>query len=207
MGILYRAQTLVCSRRASTIAHIYPSVLQALAGRSYVGPLGRVILGCWGVAMQDPGHELPRIPIPRTQVNSASTKVGYTESLASRKEISVRQEQVAEVMNDPLSQELLHSAIPARIAYNGTDGFPRAIPIGFLWKDGRIVVCTASNAYKVKALEARPEVALTIDADSQPYRALLVRGTASMEIVDGVPSDYLAAARKVMKDGEHVRAA
>src|SRR5215208_7440639 len=71
MGILYRAQTLVCSRRASTIAHIYPSVLQALAGRSYVGPLGRVILGCWGVAMQDPGYELRRIPIPRRWVNKA----------------------------------------------------------------------------------------------------------------------------------------
>jgi hypothetical protein len=56
--------------------------------------------------------EVRRISIPRTTVNSASTKVGYTESLASRKEISMRQEQVAEVMNDPLSQELLHSAIP-----------------------------------------------------------------------------------------------
>jgi nitroimidazol reductase NimA-like FMN-containing flavoprotein (pyridoxamine 5'-phosphate oxidase superfamily) len=118
----------------------------------------------------------------------------------------MRQEQVAEVMNDPLSQELLHSAIPARIAYNGTDGFPRAIPIGFLWKDGRIVVCTASNAYKVKALEARPEVALTIDTDSQPYRALLARGTASVEIVDGVPSEYLDASRKAMKDEEQFRA-
>ena len=118
----------------------------------------------------------------------------------------MRQEQVAEVMNDPLSQELLHSAIPARIAYNGTAGFPRAIPIGFLWKDGQIVVCTASNAYKVKALEARPEVALTIDTDSQPYRALLVRGTASMEIVDGVPSEYLDASRKAMKDEEQFRA-
>jgi nitroimidazol reductase NimA-like FMN-containing flavoprotein (pyridoxamine 5'-phosphate oxidase superfamily) len=69
------------------------------------------------------------------------------------------------VMNDPLSQELLHSAIPARIAYNGTDGFPRAIPIGFLWKDGRIVVCTASHAYKVKALEACPEDALLSDSE------------------------------------------
>src|SRR5215208_4590711 len=67
MGILYRAQTLVCIRRASTIAHIYPSVLQALAGRSYVGPLGRVILGCGGVAMQDPACELRRIPIPRCE--------------------------------------------------------------------------------------------------------------------------------------------
>jgi uncharacterized pyridoxamine 5'-phosphate oxidase family protein len=111
----------------------------------------------------------------------------------------MRPEQVTEVMHDPLAQELLHSAIPARMAYNGTDGFPRAIPIGFLWKDGRIVVCTASNAYKVKALAANPKVALTIDTDVQPYRALLVRGTASVEIVDGVPSEYLEASRKGLK--------
>ena len=61
----------------------------------------------------------------------------------------MRPEQVTEVMHDPLAQELLHSAIPARMAYNGTDGNPRVIPVGFLWKNERIVVCTASNAYKV----------------------------------------------------------
>ena len=38
-------------------------------------------------------------------------------------------------------------------------------------------MCTASNAYKVKALAANPKVALTIDTDAQPYRTLLVRGT------------------------------
>jgi nitroimidazol reductase NimA-like FMN-containing flavoprotein (pyridoxamine 5'-phosphate oxidase superfamily) len=81
---------------------------------------------------------------------------------------------------------LLHSTIPVRLAYNGTDGLPRAILIGFLWKDGRIVLCTSSNAYKVKALAANPKVSLTIDTEA-PYRALLVRGTASLEIVDGVP--------------------
>src|SRR5829696_9088514 len=117
----------------------------------------------------------------------------------------MRQEQVAEVMDDPLSQELLHSAIPVRLAYNGKDDLPRAVPIGFLWKDGRIVVCTSSNAYKVRALEANPKVALTIDTEA-PYRALLVRGTASVEIVDGVPPEYLEASRKVMKDEEQFRA-
>ena len=69
----------------------------------------------------------------------------------------MRPEQVTEVMHDPLSQELLHSAIPARMAYNGTDGNPRVIPVGFLWKNERIVVCTASNAYKVKALAVYPK--------------------------------------------------
>ena len=94
-----------------------------------------------------------------------------------------------------LSQELLHSTVPVRLAYNQTDGLPRAIPIGILWKDERIIVCTASNAYKVRALAANPRVALTIDTEA-PYRALLVRGTASLEIVDGLPPEYLEAARK-----------
>ena len=117
----------------------------------------------------------------------------------------MRPAQVTEVMHDPLSQELLHSAIPVRMAYIGTDGLPRAIPIGFLWKDERIVVCTSSNAYKVKALAANPKVALTIDAEA-PYRALLVRGTASVEIVDGVPPEYLEASRKAMTDERQAQA-
>jgi nitroimidazol reductase NimA-like FMN-containing flavoprotein (pyridoxamine 5'-phosphate oxidase superfamily) len=102
----------------------------------------------------------------------------------------MRPEQVTEMMDDPLSQELLHSTIPVRLAYNQTDrllhGLSRAIPMGFLWKDGRIVLCTYSNAYTVRVLAANPRVALTIDTEA-PYRALLVSGTASLEIVDGVP--------------------
>jgi nitroimidazol reductase NimA-like FMN-containing flavoprotein (pyridoxamine 5'-phosphate oxidase superfamily) len=54
----------------------------------------------------------------------------------------------------------------------------RAIPSGFLWKDGHIVLRTSSNAYEVRALAANPRVALTIDTEV-PYRAVLVRGTAS----------------------------
>ena len=117
----------------------------------------------------------------------------------------MRPEEVTEVMHDPLAQELLHSAIPARMAYNGTEGNPRVIPVGFLWKNERIVVCTASNAYKVKALAANPKVALTIDTEA-PYRALLVRGTASVEIVDGVPPEYLEASRKAMNDEQQAQA-
>jgi hypothetical protein len=38
-------QTFVPGRRTSTIAHIYPSVLQALGERGYAGCLEWVILG------------------------------------------------------------------------------------------------------------------------------------------------------------------
>lgn len=112
----------------------------------------------------------------------------------------MQKEKIIEVMKDPIAHELLDSSIPARMAYTGTDGAPRVIPIGFLWNGERIVVCTASNAYKVKALAKNPKVALTIDTNTMPPRALLVRGTASMEIVDGVPPEYLDASRKAIDE-------
>lgn len=101
-----------------------------------------------------------------------------------------------EVLNDPLAQELLHSPLLARMAYNGMDGNPRAIPIGYLWNGARFVMCTASIAPKVRALRANPRAALTIDTETQPPHILLVRGTTSVEIVDGVPAEYLQASWK-----------
>ena len=55
---------------------------------------------------------------------------------------------------------------------------------------------TAPTAPKVAALAKQPHVALTIDSMGPPAKELLLRGTASIEIVDGVPPEYLAAAAK-----------
>jgi hypothetical protein len=101
-------------------------------------------------------------------------------------------------LGQPAVGELLASAQLARLAYNGPDGFPRVIPIGFHWDGEQIVICTATTAPKVRALSSRPEVAVTIDVGSTPSEAksLLVRGTATVEIVDGVPDEYLAGSRK-----------
>ena len=56
------------------IAHIYPSVLQAVSGRGYAGCLDGCFQGCQGEAMQDLGYELRRIHIPRTPVNKRKKK-------------------------------------------------------------------------------------------------------------------------------------
>jgi hypothetical protein len=98
------------------------------------------------------------------------------------------------------AQELLTSASIARLAYLGKDGAPRVIPIGFFWTGDQVVISTATISPKVTALSARPDVALTIDVGETPdqARALSIRGRASVEIVDGVPEEYLASARKVL---------
>lgn len=104
---------------------------------------------------------------------------------------------VAEVLAKPISQELLGSSIPARLAYIGIDGAPRAIPIGFWWTGEHVAMATVPASPKVRALQQNPKVALTIDTEHEwPPRALLIRGTAQVELVDDVPTPYIDAARK-----------
>jgi hypothetical protein len=105
-------------------------------------------------------------------------------------------------LQQPGALELLHSPDPARLAYTGPDGYPRVIPIGFLWNGTAVVVCTAPTAPKVAALAKLPHVALTIDNIGPPAKELLLRGTASVEIVDGVAAEYLTAAAKSMQGDE-----
>lgn len=112
----------------------------------------------------------------------------------------MRQDEVTAVLNKPIARELLRSPTLARVAYTGTDGFPRAIPTGFWWDGARLIVCTAPRAPKVPALRARPNIALTIDTEGDPKgtppRVLLIRGVVSLETVDGVPEEFLKVNRK-----------
>jgi len=98
------------------------------------------------------------------------------------------------------AQELLASTSAAHLAYTTKDGTPRVIPVGFFWTGDQFVISSATASPKVTALSARPDVALAIDAGDTPdqARALSVRGRASVEIVDGVVPEYLAAARQTM---------
>jgi hypothetical protein len=113
-------------------------------------------------------------------------------------------DQTAQELAEPDAQELLRTQALARLAYNGADGTPRVIPIGFLWTRGRIVVCTSDTAPKVRALAARPAVALTIDG-AGASQTLQIRGEAEIEIVDGIPEEYLAASFKGMPDEDQRR--
>ena len=108
----------------------------------------------------------------------------------------MRHETVMDVLKDPLAQELLHSPLLARLGYNGVDGAPRVVPVGYVWNGSTFIVCTAVQAPKVRALASNAKVALCIDSDSQPPHVLLVRGTAAVEIVDGVPDEFLEASQK-----------
>ena len=101
-----------------------------------------------------------------------------------------------ELLNDPIAQELLRSTMPARLAYTWPDGTPRVVPIWFHWTGEEVVMGGPPDAPKMHALQVNPAVALTIDGDAWPYKVLLLRGQARVEIVEGLPAEYAAAARR-----------
>jgi nitroimidazol reductase NimA-like FMN-containing flavoprotein (pyridoxamine 5'-phosphate oxidase superfamily) len=98
------------------------------------------------------------------------------------------------------AQELLASTSAAHFSYIGNDGTPRVILVGYFWTGDEFVIASATTSPKVTALSARPNVALAIDSGNTPEqaRALSIRGRATIQIVDGVVEEYLAAARKQM---------
>ena len=106
------------------------------------------------------------------------------------------------LLNDPIAQELLHSNIPARLAYVWRDGTPRVIPIWFHWNGEEVVLGTPLKAPKTRALRDGSKVALTIDTNDWPHKVLQIRGTAKIETVDGVVPEYAAAAKRYFGEAQ-----
>lgn len=108
---------------------------------------------------------------------------------------------VENTIRDPVAQELLSSRQVARLSYTWTDGTPRVVPIWFHFDEGTVFMGTPLGAPKLRALEKRPEVAVSIDDEqSWPYKALLLRGRARVEIIDDLAPEYEAAARRYLGD-------
>jgi Pyridoxamine 5'-phosphate oxidase len=99
-------------------------------------------------------------------------------------------DEITEILDRPLSRELLARDL-TRLAYVAKDGTPRNVPIGFTWNGTEIVMCTTPNAPKFPSLRRNPMVALTIDTEVHPPKILLIRGRAELDVVEGIPDEYL----------------
>jgi PPOX class probable F420-dependent enzyme len=120
--------------------------------------------------------------------------------------VSRKEEAMAEnvggvaLLADPLAQELLAAPIPARLAYTARDGTPRVVPIWFQWTGSELVMASLPGAPKVAAMQARSDVAVTIDTDAWPYKALMIRGKARVDRHTGVVPEFTQAARRYLGD-------
>lgn len=109
------------------------------------------------------------------------------------------------LLDTDLAKRLLTSTIPARYAYTALDGTPRIVASWFVWTGEELVLPTFISAphvshatYRVRALRANPDVAVTVDTESFPPEVLTLRGRVEIGEVDGVPPEYAAAARRYL---------
>jgi hypothetical protein len=131
-----------------------------------------------------PSARVENVVSAPSQGHEAARRAAVTE------EPTMQQHEIAEILDRPLSQELLARDL-TRLAYVAKDGTPRSVPIAFTWNGAEIVMCTTKNAPKLPALRHNPAVALTIDTEVHPPKILLIRGRAELDVVDGIPDEYL----------------
>jgi hypothetical protein len=105
------------------------------------------------------------------------------------------------LLDDPVAQQLLRSAVPARVAYTWRDGTPRVVPIGFHWNGSELVLGTFPTAPKMKVLHDGTRVAVTIDTERMPYKTLLIRGSVRTDTVDGIAPEYIEMCDRYLGEG------
>jgi hypothetical protein len=113
------------------------------------------------------------------------------------------------LLESDIARRLLASTIPARVAYCATDGTPRVVATWFQWTGDELVMPTFISAPHVRhaagrlrALQANPAVAITIDTETFPPEVLQLRGRATISEVDGVHPDYALAARRYLGESQ-----
>jgi hypothetical protein len=72
----------------------------------------------------------------------------------------------------------------------------------FLWDGAELIMSGYRPSYKLSALRANPDVAMTIDSMANGPEALLIRGQAVVTDVDGVAPDYIALHRRYYGDDQ-----
>lgn len=95
------------------------------------------------------------------------------------------------LLGTDLARDLLRSTELARMAYVAKDGTPRVFPMQFQWNGEELVFATFEGAQKIRALRARPDVAITIDRPGPPSEILLLRGRAEVTDVEGLVPEYV----------------
>ncbi len=109
---------------------------------------------------------------------------------------------IIEILTDTVTLDLVEKQPITQIAYAALNGSPRAVPLGYLLRDGKFLFFTIPTSEKVAALHRDPRIALSIDVYPPPC-CLLVRGTAELREEPGVPDEYLEASFRTMPENQH----
>lgn len=77
--------------------------------------------------------------------------------------------------------QLLAQPNIAVVAVTAPDGSPHAVPTWYEYRAGQVAFITDATAFKYKCLSHDPRVTLCVDVRKPPYKAVILKGRASME--------------------------
>ena len=84
--------------------------------------------------------------------------------------------------------DMLAQAVPAYLATLDLAGFPRVIPIWFLWEDGIFYLSSGPQSHHVQDLARDPRAGLCLAVEEsptetgyRPFRQIMVRGYAQVQ--------------------------
>lgn len=67
----------------------------------------------------------------------------------------------------------------AVVATTGPTGKPHAMPIWYLWRDGKVLFHTGPDSKKMRNLRQNDRVSIVVDTKVAPYKVVIVEGTAA----------------------------
>lgn len=91
----------------------------------------------------------------------------------------------------------LESEQVAWIVTSGRDGYPHAVPVWFLWLDGKALIFSEPKTAKVANIRADDRVALHLESGDDGEQLTVLRGTAALHDdapawVSDIGEDYTA---------------
>jgi PPOX class probable F420-dependent enzyme len=78
-------------------------------------------------------------------------------------------------------EKLLKKPIVAVVAVTAPDGAPHAVPTWYEYADGQVVFQTDLKSFKYKCLVRDPRITLVVDTKKAPYKAVVLKGRATLE--------------------------
>ena len=78
--------------------------------------------------------------------------------------------------------QLLAQPHIAVVAVTAPDGAPHAVPTWYEYKGGKVTFLTEPTAFKYKCLAHDPRVTFVVDTKKSPYKCVILKGKATLEI-------------------------
>lgn len=82
----------------------------------------------------------------------------------------------------PLSQAELDTFLSephiAVVATTGPSGKPHAMPVWYLWRDGKVLFHTGPESKKLRNLRKNGRISVVVDTKTAPYKVVVIEGTA-----------------------------